>query len=158
MRADLTQGAPIAVRVLIVEPMPLLRLGLQVTIENEQDLRVVGVVGDLEAASKASRAAWPDVVLLSRALTDTDFPDALLFVKHLQKRVPGTRTILLGQGIDELDARRAIRAGAWGYLPITIAPSALAAAVRAVHAGEIALPRSLIRQLLVEARSNSEAS
>jgi DNA-binding NarL/FixJ family response regulator len=138
--------------------MPLLRLGLQVTMEKELDLQVVGVVDDLEAAEKASSAAWPDVVLLSRVLTGKGFPDVILFVEQLQKRVPGTRTILLGQGIDELDARRAIRAGAWGYLPITIAPSALAAAVRAVHAGEIVLPRTLIRQLLVEARSNSEAS
>jgi DNA-binding NarL/FixJ family response regulator len=158
MGGDLAQGVPIAVRVLIVEPMPLLRLGLQVTMEKEPDLEVVGVVDDLEAAEKAISAAWPDVVLVSRVLTGKGFPDVLLFVEQLQKRVPGTRTILLGQGIDELDARRAIRAGAWGYLPITIAPAALAAAVRAVHAGEIALPRSLIRQLLVGTGSRSAAS
>lgn len=148
-------GSP--ARILIVEAQPLLRLGLQVTLDQERELRVVGNAGDLDAAADACATAWPDIVLLDRSLVGGR-GDALGFVKHLRRRLPDAKVILLAQGVDELDARRAMRAGAWGYLPITIAPPALTAAIRAVHAGEVALPRGLALQLLDEATAASAAS
>jgi DNA-binding NarL/FixJ family response regulator len=90
----------------------------------------------------------PDACLLDIGLAG----DALRAVRVLASRAPGTAVILLTD--DESDAQflEAMRLGAAGYLAKTIAPDALASAVRSVCNGEVAVPRGLVKLLINEYR------
>jgi DNA-binding NarL/FixJ family response regulator len=152
---DASTGEP---GVLIVEPQPLLRLGLRVTLERDTGFRVVGDVADLDSAERAAEALQPAIVLLNRDATGFACTDALELIARLRRSRPSIRVVLLGSFASEPDARRALRAGTWGYLPLTIAPSALVSALQSVGHGEIALPKALVRQLTLSLSAAAAAS
>lgn len=134
-------------RVLIVAPHPLLRLGICVTLRADTALRVVGDVATMPEAEPAASVLAPDILLLSREAAGPLRCEVVPFVERLKQIAPGTRVVLLSSTLDENDARQALRAGVGGYLPATIAPQALVAGLKTVADGEIALPKALVRQL-----------
>jgi DNA-binding NarL/FixJ family response regulator len=143
---------PTRIRVMIVDDHPLVRAAVRQAI-GAPDVEVVAEAASAEEALQSAPAVRPDVLLV-----DIGLPGAtgIQLVRELALRLPDTRIVMLTVSAAERDVEDAIGYGAVGYLTKDLTPEALLRAVRAAHAGDLAMPRRmaarLIRRLAVRAR------
>jgi DNA-binding NarL/FixJ family response regulator len=101
-------------RILIVDPHPVLREGLRYAIEHTKDLAVCAEAESAPQAMNKIRESNPDVVVTSLRLRDSNGID---LVKAMRSRIPsGIPTLMLSMKLDPVFAQQAIRAGAQGYV------------------------------------------
>jgi DNA-binding NarL/FixJ family response regulator len=147
-----------SLRVLIVEPQPLLRLGLRVTLQRDPSIIVLADVASLDELQQTAGGRGPEIVLVGTDAAGEDGVEVMKLVRQVERLFPTARVVLLSRKLDDSDARRALRAGVWGYLPVTIAPHALVAGLKTVRDGEVALPKALVRRLVQGLAPASAAS
>jgi two-component system response regulator DesR len=128
------------IRILLAEDMPLLREAIAELLEQEEALAVVARVGsgaDIVAQAELHR---PDV-----AVIDIDLPgqDGITAAATLRDRLPGCRILILTALSGPGQLRRALDAGASGFLPKDVRPGDLAEAIRTVAAGGQAIDPAL---------------
>jgi NarL family two-component system response regulator LiaR len=133
--------------VLVVDDHAVVREGLRTFLELQDGIDVVGEAADGEEAVRRAEALRPDVVLMDLVMPRLDGVGAM---RELRRRLPATRVIVLTSFAEDERLLPAIQAGAAGYLLKNVAPTELARAVRAAHAGE-ALLDPVIAARLVEA-------
>jgi two-component system NarL family response regulator len=135
------------VRVLIVDDHALFRRGLQMVLENESDIDVVGEASDGHEAVERAEATSPDVVLMDVRMPKRSGIEATRTIKDV---LPSTKILMLTISDEEADLYEAIKAGASGYLLKEISIEEVAGAVRAVHAGQSLISPSMASKLLTE--------
>jgi two-component system response regulator DesR len=120
------------IRVLIAEDQAMVRGALASLLGLEDDIEVVGEAGRGDTALDSARALRPDVALL-----DIEMPglDGLAVAAALTRELPGTRALILTTFGRPGYLRRAIDAGAAGFLLKDAPATQLADAIRAVAAG-----------------------
>ncbi|WP_370379729.1 response regulator [Catenulispora sp. GAS73] len=134
-----------AIRVLIADDHTLLRRGLAVVLDTEDDIEVVGEASDgAEALHKAEELA-PDVVILDVRMPDTDGLTACAAIK---RSVPGAKVIMLTSSDEETDLYEAVKSGASGYLLKSVLPHTIPDALRAVQRGESQVSPSMAAKLM----------
>jgi len=106
---------------------------LQVALEKEQDLTVIEVVTDGNAAIEAAEKDHPDVVLMDLQMPGVDGIEA---TRRIRERGSDTAVIILSGRGDEVSLARAVQAGARGFVQKTEAVVELADAVRRAYRGE----------------------
>ncbi|MEW6367840.1 MAG: response regulator transcription factor [Acidobacteriota bacterium] len=121
-----------AVRVLVADDHPVVRAGIVSAIASQSDLRVVGEAGTGEEVVRLFRELRPDVTLV-----DLNMPGqgGISAIEAIRKEAPRARIIVLTVCDGDEDIRRALDAGAQGYLLKDVTAEKLLAAVRSVHAG-----------------------
>jgi two-component system, NarL family, response regulator DesR len=128
------QGAgPPPIRLLLADDQALIRSALAALLALEDDFRVVAEVGRGDQVVAAARANDPDVALL-----DIEMPgiDGLAAAAALGQEVPGCAVIMLTTFGRAGYLRRAMEAGARGFIVKDAPAEQLADAVRRVAAGE----------------------
>lgn len=128
------------IRVLLVDDHQLLTGSLAQLLEREDDIEVVGIAATV-AETKALLRERLDVVLMDYRLPDGNGAEATRAVKA---RWPHCRVVMLTAVNDDETVLESIQAGADGYLTKDHAVDDIVGAVRAAHAGETLLPRSVI--------------
>jgi len=120
------------IRVLIAEDQGMVLGALAALLELEGDIEVVAQAKDGEEALDLAAHHLPDVLL-----TDIEMPGmtGLELAAAVRKRLPKTRVVILTTFARSGYLRRALSAGAAGYLLKDAPASELAAAVRRVYAG-----------------------
>jgi DNA-binding NarL/FixJ family response regulator len=121
------------IRLLLIDDHPLLRAGLANLLEMEPDLLVVGQARTGEEGLEVVRRCRPDVCLLDLSLPGIDGFETLRRLRH---DLPTVRVIVLTSSDSAVDAARALREGACGYLSKNVERSVMVSTVRAVHRGE----------------------
>ena len=124
------------ITVLIADDHPVVRQGLRVLLSLEDDIEVVGEVGDGGAAVELAAALVPDVILLDLKLPVLD---GLGVLADLRDRGLPSHTLVLTSVADQASVTVAMRAGAAGFLYKDVDPDALVRAVRSVHDGNTVL-------------------
>lgn len=121
------------ITVVLVDDHAVVRGALKALLEGQPDLEVVGEAGDLASGRAALAEKQPRVLVL-----DVNLPDGLAVdsVAELRAEAPGTEIVLLTMERDLTLARRALDAGAQGYLFKDSAHAELIEAVRAAAAGD----------------------
>jgi DNA-binding NarL/FixJ family response regulator len=132
-------------RVLIAADPVAMRVGLRLALEPEV---LVTEVADPDSAVAVAIRDQPDVCLLDHRASGFE----LRAVSEIVSRVPFTTVIVLADDATEEEFIAAIRAGASGYLPLTVDPARLLPVVRGVLSGEPAVPRRFVGWLLDEVR------
>lgn len=122
------------ITVLLADDHPLIRDGLRLLLEANADLRVVAAVADGREAVDAATRLQPDVAVLDISMPDLDGIEA---ARRIRDACPRTRVIMLSMHESAEHVRRAVAAGAAGYLLKDTAPKEIAAALRAVHSGRL---------------------
>jgi DNA-binding NarL/FixJ family response regulator len=128
------------IRVLLVDDHQLLTGSLSALLSREPDMEVVGVAGSV-ADAKALAKDRVDVVLMDYRLPDGTGAEA---TRAIKARWPAARVVMLTAVNDDETILESIQAGADGYLTKDRAVDEVVSAVRAAHAGETLLPRSVI--------------
>jgi two-component system response regulator DesR len=120
------------IRVLLAEDQTMVRGALAALLELEPDLKVVAQAGNGREAEHLTRETKPDV-----AVTDIEMPEwtGLEFAAALKESGSKTHVIILTTFARPGYLRRALDAGARGYLLKDRPATELAAAIRRVHSG-----------------------
>jgi DNA-binding NarL/FixJ family response regulator len=140
-------GSGDPIRVLVVDDHALFRRGLQMVLEQEEDIEVVGEAGDGAEAVQRAADTVPDIVLMDVRMPKRGGIDACTAIKDA---VPSAKIIMLTISDEEADLYDAIKAGASGYLLKEISIEEVAAAIRAVNEGQSLISPSMASKLLTE--------
>jgi two-component system response regulator NreC len=126
-------GAEAKTTVVLVDDHAVVRGALKALLDGQEDLEVIGEAGDIAAGRAIVSEKQPRVLVL-----DVNLPDGLAVdaVPELREDSPETAIVLLTMERDLTLARRALDAGASGYLFKDSAHLELIEAVRAAAAGE----------------------
>ena len=131
--------------VFVVDDHPLLRQGLALLINREQDLMVCGEAEEAQAAIKAIAQKRPDILIADISLNG---PDGLDLLKNLRMLYPELPVLILSMHDESIYAERALRARANGYIMKQEATEKVLVAVRRILAGEIYLSDRMANKLL----------
>ena len=135
------------IRVLIVDDHALFRRGLQMVLEAEGDIEVIGEASDGQEAIERAELMTPDVVLMDVRMPRSSGIEATGIIKNA---LPSTKILMLTISDEEGDLYEAIKAGASGYLLKEISIEEVAGAVRSVHRGQSLISPSMASKLLTE--------
>ena len=136
-----------AIRVLIADDHALFRRGLEMVLQGEPGLELVGQASDGQEAVKLATEVVPDVVLMDIRMPKMTGIEAARRMKEL---APSARIVILTISDEDDDLFEAIRAGASGYLLKDIPLDELAGSVRSVHGGQSLINPSMAGKLLTE--------
>ena len=136
------------IKVLIADDHAVVRNGLKMLLELEDDIVVAGEAADGREAVNEAQRLCPDVVLMDLTMPVVGGIEA---TKLLQDACPSAKVLVLTSIVEDSQIVAAVRAGAAGYLLKEASPEEVSESVRAVHRGEPLLhpdaARSLMREL-----------
>lgn len=136
-------------QVVIADDHPLLRRGLRQIVDAQRDMRVVAEASRGEEILPLLSKGC-DVLLLDLVMPDRSGLDVL---GEVTARFPGVRVIVLTGAAPDTVARRALRAGAAGFLTQASPPQELVEAIRRVAAGGRYLSHAVAEQMAWEAEN-----
>jgi DNA-binding NarL/FixJ family response regulator len=125
-----------AIRVLVVDDHPVLRQGIAALIEDKPDVILVAEATNGRQGVELFRQHRPDVTLMDLQMPDMTGLDAITAIRA---EFPEAHIIVLTTYVGDVQAVRALQAGASGYLLKTTLSVELLSTIRAVHRGRKAL-------------------
>lgn len=129
------------IRIVLADDHRVVRSGLGLLLEAEDAIEVVAEVGDVDSALRAVLGHKPDVLVLDLNMPGTQ--TSLEAIPLVRERSTQTATVVLTMQEDPEYARRALRAGALGYVLKEAADTELVEAVRRAADGRRYLNPSL---------------
>ncbi len=148
-------GAAEKLRVMVVDDHALFRRGLEMVLQQEDDIDLVGEASDGAEAVDKAQELMPDVVLMDVRMPKRSGIEAAGQIKDL---LPHAKILMLTISDDEADLYDAIKAGASGYLLKEIPIEEVADAIRSVWQGQSRISPSMASKLLTEFANMSKAS
>ena len=144
-----------SIRVLIVDDHAVVRAGLRLLLDAEEDIETVGEAGDAREAIFEARSTTPDVVLMDVVLGGQSGIDVTPELLHEQ---PQAKVLILSMQDDPRYVREAFAAGACGYVLKEAADAELVSAVREVaRGGSYVDPALGARMAIAEAAAEQAA-
>jgi DNA-binding NarL/FixJ family response regulator len=131
--------------VLVVDDHPLLRQGLALLINQQQDMQVCGEAEEAHAAMQAVTQCRPDIMILDISLNG---PDGLELLKSIRASDPELPVLILSMHDEAIYAERALRARANGYIMKQEATEKVLVAVRRILNGELYLSDRMSNKML----------
>src|SRR5258708_30458216 len=135
---------PGEIRVMVVDDHPLLREGIAAVLEGEEKISLVAEAANGREAIERFRAFCPDVTLMDLKLPDISGIEA---IKTIRIEFPSARFVVLTTYRGDVQALRALKAGATGYMLKTSLRTDLVDAIRAVHQGQRRIPPEIAKEL-----------
>ncbi|NOZ49178.1 MAG: response regulator transcription factor [Chloroflexi bacterium] len=134
-----------AIRIAIADDQTLIREGLAALLALDSGLEIVGTAADGRQAVALVAEQAPDVMLM-----DIRMPvmNGVAATREINARYPHTRVIVLTTFDDDEYVFASLQAGACGYLLKNAEREHLAAAIRAVHAGEAILDPAVTQKVI----------
>jgi DNA-binding NarL/FixJ family response regulator len=136
------------IRVMLVDDHALLRAGIRARLAAERDVTVVGEAATDEEAVARARTLHPDVVVLDLLLPNRGGCDT---IPELLRHSPGARVLVVSSQASTSWVRRALAAGASGYVSKAATDGELLTAIRQVAGGDGYVEPKLGARLVVDA-------
>ena len=140
------------IRILTVDDHPLLQQGIALLIADEPDMTIVGEAANGREAIQQFRTHRPDVTLMDLQMPEMNGLDAMIAIRG---EFPEARIIVLTTYTGDVQALRAIKAGARAYLLKNTLRKELLDTIRAVHAGRKSLSPEVSFELAEHAAEES---
>jgi DNA-binding NarL/FixJ family response regulator len=142
----------VPIRILTVDDHRLIRQGIAGLVAVESDMRVVAEAANGREALQQFRACRPDITLMDLQMPEMNGLDA---ISAIRGENPEARIIVLTTYSGDVQALRALRAGARAYLLKDALDKELLDAIRAVHAGRKAVSPEVSFQLAEHATDDA---
>jgi DNA-binding NarL/FixJ family response regulator len=139
-------GAPI--RILTVDDHPMLREGIAAVLGSQPDMQIVGEASNGVEAVERFAELRPDVTLMDLQMPELGGIDAL---QAIRARQPDARVIVLTTYAGDIQALKALKSGAAGYLLKNTLRRELLDAIRTVHAGRRHITAEIANELALHA-------
>ncbi len=134
-----------ATRVLIVDDHAVVRRGIQMFLETDPSIQIVGEAEDCQDAVQKARSLQPDVILMDLVMPKGDGIEAIAEIK---RHNPSLKVVVLTTFGDESKVKAAMEAGANGYLLKDADGDALLQAVHAVQQGDMPIHPHVAQHLV----------
>jgi DNA-binding NarL/FixJ family response regulator len=148
-------SVPERIRILTVDDHPLLREGIAALVNAESDMKLVAEASNGEEAIEQFRLHHPDVTLMDLQMPAMNGIEA---VTRIRAEFPDARIIVLTTYKGDVQALRALKAGARAYILKGHVHRELLEAIRAVHAGKKRIPPDVAAELADHAAENELSS
>jgi DNA-binding NarL/FixJ family response regulator len=132
------------ITVLLVDDHAVVREGYRRLLERHGEIAVIGEAAEAEAAYAAFCSLAPQIVVMDITLPGTSGIETM---RRMQAFRPDARVLIFSMHEDAIFARRALQAGAHGYVTKASAPTVLVEAIQAVAAGTKYLSPGIARKL-----------
>ncbi len=149
------EAPPTRIRVLIADDHPIVREGLRKLLVLEEDIEVVGEVGDGDGVVRAVDEAETDIVLLDLRMPGMD---GLTALQKIQKLNRPTKVIVLTASEDKNEFVQAMKLGCSGIVLKQTASELIVKSIRKVYAGEIWLDSHTTAAVMRQFASPMEAA
>ena len=136
-----------AIRLLIAEDETVVRYALGQLLGAEEDVQVVGLAPNGEAAVVLAREHRPDVILMDLGMPKLD---GIAATRQIREERPECAVVILTVYDDDEHLFEAIKAGAAGYVLKDAPPERTLEAIRAAARGEGFVQASLVPRVLQE--------
>jgi two-component system, NarL family, response regulator len=132
------------IRIVVVDDHPVVRDGLASMIECQDDMEVVGEAGTAHEGIELFARLHPDILLLDLKLPDFD---GISVIERIRSESPEARIIVLTTYAGDVQASRALKAGAKGYLLKASLRQKLRDSIRAVYLGKNSIQPEVAAEL-----------
>ena len=139
------------ISVLLVDDHSLVRRGFRRMLEDEPDMAVVGEAGDGAEAIRMAQELKPKVIVMDCALPGTS---GLVATRKILESSPGQAILMLSMHSEETLVRRALDAGARGYVLKNAVDLELPAAIRKVASGQVVLDPQVAKRTALKGERN----
>jgi DNA-binding NarL/FixJ family response regulator len=132
------------IRILTVDDHALLRKGILALVNAEPDMKLIAEASNGQEAVEAFRTHRPDVTLMDLQMPVCNGTEA---IERIRSEFPEARIIILTTYTGDVQALRALKAGARGYVLKGHVQRELLDTIRAVHTGQKRIPPDIAAQL-----------
>lgn len=132
------------IRVLAVDDHPIFRSGIAAVLQGKDDILLVAEATNGQEAIEQFRVHRPHVTLMDLQMPVMNGIDAILAIR---REFPGSRFVVLTTYQGDVQALRALKAGATGYLLKSLLREDLADTIRTIHAGGRRIPPEIAAQI-----------
>ena len=141
-----------SIRILVVDDHPLLRSGIDALVSGQPDMKIVAEGANGREAIQQFRAHHPDITLMDLQMPDMSGLDAIMAIRG---EFPDARIIVLTTYGGDVQALRALQAGARAYLLKNSVHKELLDTIRSVHAGKKAMSAEVSYELAEHATDDA---
>ncbi len=146
---------PRVIRVMAVDDHPLMMAGIVGEINAQADMRVVAEASDGDEAIALFQKHRPDVTLMDIRMPKVN---GIAAISSIREQFPHARIIVLTTSAGDVQAVRAFKAGAVGYLLKNLLRRELVETIRLVHKGQKRIPPEVAQQIAEHAADDSITS
>ncbi len=139
-----TASTPNKIRILTVDDHPLILEGITNVLQRQPDMEVVGEASDGYEAIEAFAKCRPDVTLVDLQMPGMNGIDTIIAILE---KWPSARCVVLTTYAGDVQATRALKAGAKGYLLKSMLRKDLVETIRIVHSGKSRIPAEIASEL-----------
>jgi DNA-binding NarL/FixJ family response regulator len=132
------------IRILTVDDHPLILEGIASVLQRQPDMELVGEASDGYQAIEAFGKLKPDVALIDLQMPGMNGIDTIIAILE---KWPGARCVVLTTYAGDVQATRALKAGAKGYLLKSMLRKDLVDTIRTVHSGKSRIPAEIATEL-----------
>ena len=143
------------VTVLLVDDHAVVREGYRRLLERHGDIVVIGEAADAAEAHTLFRQFAPQIVVMDITLPGIS---GIEVMRRMLEHEPAARVLIFSMHDDVIFAKRALQAGAYGYVTKSSAPNVLVAAVHTVASGKKYLSPAVAQDLALLAVSMDKAA
>lgn len=140
------------IRILSVDDHPLMRDGIAFAIQKQSDMELVAEATNGREAVAAYRQHHPDVTLMDLQMPQMGGLEAISLIRG---EFPTAKIVVLTTYSGDVQATRALQAGAAGYLLKSMLRTDLVDTIRAVHQGRKRIPQEIAHELTEHMGSES---
>ena len=133
------------IRLLLVDDHEVVRTGLRMLLESQEDMTIVGEASTGAEALELCSRLHPDVVVMDVTLPDTS---GIEITRLIKQTLPTVNVVALTIHEAQEYFFEMLKAGASGYIPKRAAPEELVSAIRAAHINEVYIFPSLAKVLV----------
>jgi two-component system, NarL family, invasion response regulator UvrY len=134
-------------KVMLVDDHSVVRMGFKLLLQASDDIEVVAEADSGEAACQMVEAQAPDVVVMDIAMAGMGGIEA---IKRMLAKQPRLKILALSAHEDTSHPKRALQAGALGYLSKRSAPEVLIDAIRTIAKGQRYLDAQIAQRIAVQ--------
>jgi membrane fusion protein, multidrug efflux system len=132
------------IKILLVDDQKMFREGLQILLESEEDIQIIGTAENGINAIEQVEKLKPDLVLIDMEMPVLDGASA---TKIITKQFSNTKVLILSSYDNDEYVTKSLSVGANGYLLKNTNPQEIARAIRSVHQGYSQIAPGLLEKL-----------